>query len=120
MVFDYAGLRDGTVEALIANFGATAQIAVNDPGTGDPWDSQIDSETLHDVTVVRTGFKHEHNRGTLVEQNDLMFLMSTEGVTVDPALANRLIIDSKTYQIVRVDPLKPGSVTMKWDVHVRK
>ena len=120
MAFDYPNLRDETVEPLIAEFGKPGQIAVNDPTTGEPWDSQIGSEALHAVTVVQTQFKKSDNNGTLVEMGDVLFLVSTDGVTIDPALANRIIVNAISYQVVRIDPLQPGSTVMLWKIHARK
>lgn len=120
MAFDYAALRTETVEPLIDEFGKAAQIAVNDPASGDPWDSDLDAETLHDVTLVQTKFHKSDNQGTLVEVGDVMFLVSTKGVTIDPALADRVIVGGITYQVVRVDPLQPGSTVMLWKIHARK
>ncbi len=120
MAFDYASLRDGTVEKLIAFFGKPGQIAVNDPTTGAPYDSRLGSETLHPVKAVQIQFKKADNQGTLVLKTDVLYLVSTEGVTIDPELANRIDVNSITYQVVRVDPLKPGTITMLWKVHARK
>jgi len=120
MAFDYATLRDETVERLIAVFGKAGKVSVNVPATGAPYESQIDGEALHDVTLVQTQFRKTDNRGTLVEMGDVLYLVSTQGVIIDPALANRIIVDGVTYQIVRVDPLKPGPVVMLWFLHARK
>lgn len=120
MAIDYANIRDNTAERLIRESGKPGQISVNDPNTGDPWDSQIGNEALHDVTCVQTQFKKENNRGTLIEKGDVLYIVSTEGVTADPELADRIIVKNITYQIVRVDPLEPGPITMLWYVHARK
>lgn len=119
-LFDYVGLRDVTVEPLLAEFGKSGTLHMNESGTGDPWDSQLDAETTIDVTVVQTRFEKSDNQGTLVEADDALFLVSTDGVTGDPALADRMTVDGVLYQVVRVDPLKPGPVTMLWKVHARK
>jgi hypothetical protein len=80
----------------------------------------LTSEASYPVTLVQTMFKKADNNGTLVEADDVLFLTSTEGVTIDPALANRLAVDSVTYQVVRIDPLFPGPVVMLWKIHARK
>jgi len=49
-----------------------------------------------------------------------MFLTSTEGVTVDPELADRIKVNSITYQVVRIDPLYPGDTILFWKIHARK
>lgn len=120
MAFDYTALNVETVQPLIDEFGDDGQLAVNVPGTGEPYESDLDGEVLHPTRQVRTVFKKADNNGTLVEKDDVLFLVSTKGVTIDPDLANRMIVDSVTYQVVRIDPLKPGPVIMLWKIHVRK
>jgi hypothetical protein len=120
MAFDYPALRDNTVEPKIAEYGKPGTLYVNDPATGDPWDSQLGAETAHAVTVLQTAFTKSDNKGTLVEMGDVMFLVSTEGVTTDPELAHRIEVNSITYQVVRIDPLFPGPTIMFWKVHARK
>jgi len=120
MAFDYAGLRDETAEPLIKEFGKTGGLLVNDPATGAPYESQIGAEVSHAIIAVQTQFKKTDNNGTLVEMGDVLFLVSTEGVTIDPALANRITMNSITYQVVRIDPLEPGPVVMLWKIHARK
>lgn len=120
MAFDYISLRDDTAEPLIAEFGKPGQIAVNDSSSFAPYESQFGSETLHDCTVVQTRFQKADNNGTLVEEGDVLFLVSTDGVTIDPALAHRIVAGGATYQVVRVDPLQPGPTIMLWKVHARK
>jgi flagellar basal body rod protein FlgG len=145
MTFDYTAMKLETVEPLINEFGKDGQLAVNvvtitsylvdrdgnfildregnkiivTEGTA-PYDSQLDGEVLHPVRLVQTRFKKMDNNGTLVEVGDVLYLVSTQGVTVDPALANRIRVDSVTYQVVRVDPLVPGPVIMFWYIHARK
>jgi len=120
--FDYAGLRDDTVQPLLAEFGKVTpgQISVNVPATGAPYESQIGTPVLYPCTVVQTVFKKSDNNGTLVEAGDVLFLVSPEGLLIDPELADRILVDGVTYQVVRVDPLKPGSTIMLWKVHGRK
>ena len=147
MTFDYASLRDGTVEPLIAEFGKAGVLYVyTDIPSGalidrdgnyildrdgnyivsrsgslrEAWESQLGSDLPYAVVLIQTQFKKDNNMGTLVEKDDVQFLVSTQGVTIDPELANRITVDSVTYQVVRVDPLKPGTVTMLWKVHARK
>jgi len=119
MTFDYTALRDNTVEPLIAEFGDDGQIGVNDASTGAPYESQLASETLHPGKFVRTKFTKADNNGTLVEKGDVLFLLSTQGIVINLALAHRIIVDT-TYQVVRIDPLRPGPVTILWKVHARK
>lgn len=121
MAFDYLKIREGTVEPLMAKFGKPAVLSVNVPATGaQPWESQLGTDDEYDVTVIQTLFEKADNNGTLVQETDVLFLVSTEGMTVDPALANRLVVNGVTYQVIRIDPLEPGPTVMLWKVHGRK
>jgi hypothetical protein len=120
MAFDYVRIRDGTVEPLFDKFGKPGQIAVNVPATGAlPYESQIDGEDLYDIVVIQTTFEKDNNRGTLVQETDVLFLVSTK-TEISPEMADRIIVENVTYQIVRVDPLTPGPTIMLWSVHARK
>ena len=120
MAFDYTALRDETAEPLIRDFGKSGGLSVNNPAPSVPYGSQLGSETPHAVIAVQTGFEKSDNNGTLVEMGDVMFLVSTEGMTIDPSLADRITVDGIVYQVVRIDPLRPGPVVMLWKVHARK
>lgn len=144
MAFDYTRLKVKTAERLIKKYGKSGTIVVSSaPGDilldrfgnplldrfGDPitvravstaYGSQLGFDVSHDVVLVQTVFKKADNSGTLVEMGDVLFLVSTQGMTIDPELANRMTVDGVTYQVVRIDPLKPGPVIMLWKVHARK
>jgi hypothetical protein len=121
MAFDYTALNTETVQPLIDEFGKDGQLSINVPDSGaEPYENQIGESVLHAVRLVQTVFKKADNMGTLVEAGDVLFIISTKGVTVDPQLADRMIVDTVKYQVVRVDPLMPGPVIMLWKIHARK
>ena len=120
MAFNYTGLRDNTAEPLIERFGKDATLTLTVEGTGgDPWNPQPDGSIETTVKVVQTMFDLKDRHGTLIQEDDLMFLISTDG-DPDVELAQTLSLESTTYQIVGVMPLKPGPVTMLWKAHCRK
>ena len=120
MAFDYASLRDETVQPLITKFGDDATLTIPGAPLGEPYDSRLDTATDYPVKVVRSRFMQTHNSGTLVQEKDSLFLLSTEGVSADPSLASRMAINGTIFQIIRIDPVKPGPVGMLWKVHCRK
>jgi hypothetical protein len=120
MAFDYAALRDETAEPLIREFGKPGTLWIPGVPTGPGYNPQPDDPQSQPVTVVQTEFKKEDNRGTVVQETDVMFLVSTEGVTADPKMADRLQVGSITFEVVRIDPLAPGPETMLWKLHARK
>jgi hypothetical protein len=147
MAVDYTALNLETVQPLIDEFGKSGILLIAEftedlvivdrdgnpildrdgnpitsRGTVDiePWASHLGYDMPHPVSLVQTVFKKSDNNGTLVEKDDVLFLVSTKGVTIDPTLSNRMTVDSVTYQVVRIDPLRPGPVIMLWKVHARK
>ena len=120
MAFDYSTLRTDTVETLIKEFGDSGHLLLTGESIGEAWESNLDNDVECPINAVRTRFIQDNNQGTLVEKNDVMFLVSTEGVANDPTLAEQIVVDCTKYQVVRIDPLKPGPVVMLWKVHARK
>lgn len=120
MGFDYASLRDGTVEPLLGEFGTTGKMLVPGAPAGPDYDPQPAADVEHDATFVRTRFTKEDIAGGNVQADDVAFLMSTEGVTIDPELAYRVEVGSVVYQVIGIEPLKPGPIVMLWRVHARK
>lgn len=115
MTFNYASLRSNTVDPLLARFGKTATLT-GETLSGDAWDPTV-SETDTEVTVVQTDFTQAERDGTIVQADDIMFLMEA---SVEPTTADTLTVDGTTYQVVNVMPLRPGSVTMLYRVQARK
>jgi len=121
-LFDYTNLVDTVVNPLVTEFGVTTPGVLLTPGvpTGSSFDPQPAADTRVSVNLVRTSFTHKDMSGGNVQVNDIKFLASTEGVTVDPGLSDRLEIEGEVYQVVSITPLKPGSTLLLWFVHVRK
>ena len=120
MAFDYANIRDTVVEPAIAEFGDNALFLLPGEFVGEDWESRLNSDTESPIKCLRTKFTKATNNGTLVEENDVMYLVSTAGIVIDPELVDRFATDCIEYQIVRIDPLKPGPTVVLWTVHVRK
>lgn len=123
MTFDYAGLRDRAVQPLIKRFGKVTTAKLLSPGaptSGQPaWDPEPGADIEQPVQVVKTNVTIKDTEGTLVEMTDEAYLVSPEGVTVDPELADRIEVDGSVLQIIMIKPLKPGPVTMLWKVFAR-
>ena len=112
MAFDYTGLRDSAVAPAIEEFGVDGLFLLPGAHVGWDYESRLNNDTEGPLKCVRTKFTKAENNGTLVEKNDLMYLVSTAGVAFDPELVDRFVTDCIEYQIVRIDPLKPGPVVM--------
>ena len=117
--FNYTGLRDNTAEKLLARFGKTATLNTPGGAGADPWDPPV-AGTDYDITVVGPDYKLNNRELTTIEEAALKFIVSTDGATVPPALNCTITLDGSVFQIVGVDPLQPGSVTMLYTVYCRK
>ena len=119
MTFNYARLRDGTAERLIARFGQSATLTKPGASSGTPYNPTIAASTDYAVTVVNKTITIENRDGTLVQQGDRLFILSTD-TTATPELDDTLTAGGETYQIVDVTPLQPGATVMLWYVQCRK
>lgn len=118
MTYDYASLRDNTVEPLMTRFGKAGTITTPTGAGANPWDPDTGS-TDTPVTVVEVNPEVMDRDGTLVQENDVMFLVSPEG---DPALdlAQSLTVEGEEYRVVGIKPVRPGPVVVLWKAHCRK
>lgn len=107
-----------TAKRLIAQYGGDCTLRVA-AGSGDAW-NPVQTETDYTVKAVSFGFKNSEIDGTLVQRSDRKVYVSTEGVTVNPKPEHKIVIDSETYSIVSVMPLKqPTRSTVYWQLQVR-
>lgn len=120
MAFDYAGIRDGTVIPLMQEFGTTATLQIPAPNTGEPYDPVRGAPTEVTATVLRTKVKSMDRQRLDVEQLDVAYLVSPDGISADPELVDSLVDGGTTYRVVHVETLKPGPTTMLWKLYCRK
>lgn len=119
MAFDYESLKLEMVEPLIAEFGKTVTLTQPGTTTGPDYDPTPGVPVENTVTVVEVKIKQEHIDGTLIQQGDRMFLVSTQNAP-DPSLDDTMTVDGVLLQVIAINPLKPGPVTMLWKVQCRK
>ena len=115
---NYIRLRDEVAARQIADKGKTGVITTPTGTPANPWEPATGS-TETSVTVAEIGLDLSDRDGTLVEEGDVMFLVSTDG---DPSvdLAQTLTVEGVTYQVVGINPVRVGSVLVLWKAHCRK
>jgi hypothetical protein len=118
--FDYVSLRDAVVKPLIKDFGKTATLLAPGPSTGLAYDPQPGTDVSQAIIVTETKVEEKDTVGTNVQMTDTAYLASPEGVTVDPHLADRIVVGGVTYQVIKIVPLRPGPTTMLWKIFARK
>lgn len=119
MAFDYEGLKQDVVIQLLDEFGKSGTLLLPGAATGENYDPQPGADIPQPVVLLEIKFTKEERAGGNVETNDLMFLVSPKGVTVDPELTQRVQVGSIIYSVVGVKPLRPADVTMFWKIHAR-
>ena len=119
MTFDYVAIRDNVVEPQIANFGKDATLRQPGVTTGPEWDPVPGTPTDYPAKVLEIDFTVSDKAGGLVQEDDIKFMMSTEGDPL-PDLKGTLIIGSVTYQVVKLKPKSPGATILFYRVHCRK
>jgi len=118
--FDYSDLRDTVVQPLLKDFGKDAVLLMPGVTVGPAYDPQPGADIEQPVTVVATKITAEDTVGTNVQMTDEAYLVSSEGVLVDPKLVDRIRIGGQVLQVILIKSLKPGPVLMLWKVFVRR
>ena len=119
-MFDYNNILNGVSIPQIDNFGDDVIIRVRTEASGsDSWDPEF---VTVDTTVraVRTKFKKMEIDGTIIQRDDVLFLIAPDPDYPDPELVDRLVDGSDTYEVLHVETVKPGPLAVLWKVHCRK
>lgn len=115
--FDY-GKRRATAERLIAKFGQRGSLRriVN---SGPDYDPVQTSEDFA-CSLVDLDRSQAHIAETLIQRGDRTVYLSTEGLSVTPTLADKMLIGGAEHAIVDVQPLSPGGTVVFWQLQVRR
>lgn len=105
---------------LIGRWGQAAEIERPGEMTGPEYAPVQGPPTLHPCTVALTDYAQEHRDGTLVRADDLRALVSVDGLTVTPTVADKLVVDGGTFSIVRVAPVGADGVPRYYELQVRR
>lgn len=103
-----------TADRLINRYGKPVQL-VAITTTGPSYDPQTTAEK-RDAVMVEIGYKLARIDGSTIQAGDRVGLMRSEDA---PALADKLVIDSREYSFVDVQPLEPGPLNILYEVHAR-
>ncbi|QND47665.1 hypothetical protein HB780_18485 [Rhizobium lusitanum] len=115
--FDYAKTR-ATAEQLIAKFGQQGQLR-RITASGPDYDPVQTSEDFA-CMLVDLDNTQAHIGGTLIQRGGRMVYLSTAGLSIEPTLADRLVIAGVEHAIVDVQPLSPGGIAVFWQLQVRR
>ena len=120
MAIDYDSIRVNTAERLLRENGKVVKIITPGTNTGEEYDPVVGEPTEDDVYFLETKWKVSDAQKSLVQVNDILGMISTEGGIVPNQLINTIKIDGEVHQLVIVERLMPGTVKMLFYVVVRK
>ncbi|NKJ04110.1 hypothetical protein [Rhizobium sp. SG741] len=115
--FDYGKTR-ATAERLIAKFGQKGSLRrINNSGPDyDPVQASDDFP----CSFVDLDQSQAHVADTLIQRGDRMVYISTEGLSITPTLADKMLIGGVEHAIVDIQPLSPGGTVVFWQLQVRR
>ena len=75
--------------------------------------------TNYACTLVVLDYAKREIDGSLVLATDRKCLVSTEGLSIEPATSDQIMVGGDVYEIVNVMPLSPGGTVIMWEVQAR-
>lgn len=119
MTFDYQAIRDSIVEPQLVEFGKTATLTQPGVPSGPAYDPTPGTPTVYPVQVLEIDFSQADRAGSLVQEDDIKFMLSTAGNPL-PDLKGTLTIGSNIWQVTKLQPKTPGPVILFWYAYCRK
>ncbi len=118
----YEGLRDGVVKSLLTQYGMGMHLLVPSEGTFDPETGGLTgvTETAVAVTGVSGKYLKAQKSGTSIHNRSQYVYLSPSGMTVVPTASHRLRVSGLEYEIVSVEVVAPGGVTVLYQLEVRE
>lgn len=117
VAFNYARTC-ATAERLIDRFGQTGalrRMVSND----DPFNPVL-TPVDYACTFVVLDYAKKDIDGTLILQTDQMVYLSTQGLTIEPNVTDKVVVGGVVFTIINVKPLSPAGVVVFYEMQVRK
>lgn len=114
---DYSRPR-ASAERLIKRYGRLAQIR-RATRSGRAYDPVIVT-TDYSCRIAEDSYEFEQIDGTRIRAADRRFYLSTEGLAIEPAESDQLVIGGVVHEVVKVAPLSPGDVVVFWEIQARR
>ncbi len=111
-----------TADRLITRFGASQTVTETGTTAADPtkpWVGTAD-DTAHTVDLVRSNYDAIEINGTTVQNGDRKYLLAAYELTFTPKAGDRVVDGSETFEILRVEAIKPGDTAILYTLHTRK
>ena len=107
---------------LIKKHGQAATLLRPGEGTDDGYGNVIPGpDASYPVTLLSATYAIELQliAGGFLDVGDQRVLVSVEGLTIEPATTDKLLIDGTEFEVRRVAPLSPAGGVIFWEMQVR-
>lgn len=111
-----------TASRLIAKHGQAATLLRPGEGTPDGYGGTIPGEDVaYPVTVLSATYAIELQlvAAAHLDVGDHRLLVAVEGLTIEPATSDKVLIDGTEFETHRVSPLAPAGEVIFWEMQVR-
>lgn len=113
MKFDYAPIK-AVADSLIDQFGKPATL-VSFTTTGPDFDPVV-TETTTAITLVELDYSLTNRNESLVQAGDKLWLIQA---AANPAMEDKIELDGTRYNMVDIQPVAPGPVSLMFEVQAR-
>lgn len=115
----YEGLRDNTATKLITKFGRSHTFTRITKGAYDPvTGTSAKTESTFTAYAVKEQFSAYERNNTSIGITDIKFM--AEAVSEGFEVGDRVTIEGEEYKVSFVDPIKPASVVVAYNLRVVK
>lgn len=115
---NYVELANHT-KKLIAKYGKTLILRSYSAATYDPVTMTYVNGAAIDIQIsaVEEAYKDYEIDGTQIRAGDMRFLASS---AVVPTTSMKIVIDGAEWEIVKINPMRPGEVTLYYEIQARR
>lgn len=115
----YEDKRDGTVKNAMAKYGMAMTLVVPAEGTFNEQTGAVTAGTdkLYPVQGLNGNFK-KSRKADITQAKSRFVYLSASGLTIEPTPNHKLRVSGVDYEIVDVQPLTPGGVTVMYELQV--
>jgi hypothetical protein len=117
----YESKRDGTVANAMAKYGMDMTLVVPAAGVFDGSDGSFSpgTDALYPVRGLNGQIKKA--RGDAMTNSKTRFIyLACNGLAVEPSNNHKLRVGDVDYEIMDVEPLAPGGITVMYQLQVRQ
>jgi hypothetical protein len=106
---------------VVATFGRALTLRHVTTGEYVPEDGGVAGDSTSDESVTGTVGRYSKSEiGDTIRVEDIPVLIAAKGLTSVPTTADRLVIDTKVYEIVSIEPIYSGEEVAAYRLQARR